>query len=598
MSLSNNELAWLFDPGSNTLDLALEHNENLYAQLAQKTAEYLDVPVAMTATAILGALSCAAQGAYVVKRPGGHTHPVSLYLLTLAEPNMRKTTVDDLFFEIPRAFEREQLEKHKQASTQIKQAYQIWKIKAKEQEKVFQKALRDQVSTEALDDAEAILQQILSEEPQSHVQPSFLYDSITPEALVERLGRYLPIATLSSSEASSVLNSRQLQSLHLYNNLWSGSDVKHDRLSTGQMNITEGRLTLTLMTQPVVAKEFMKKKGELALGTGFLSRLLVSVPPNNIGERNLRITSEKPKELETFNQRIRSLLEESLEAILSSERRPKELIFSHNAQNEWRELAQTIEEMQRPNGLYQFATGHAGKLMENISRVSAVMHLLENPNSIEIQEETLTLARQLVLQLSKDYLGYFTPKPELIKQTESLILYLFKHKDVDSNFTIKLYDRNDILKMGPGSLRNAEALDRVFDFLSQTGYLESTYDGYVLHLIPQQNSPLKNGLGFMIDPLPPHTLVKESQIGAYDQYPINSGINRGYLLSSNPSKAKEDKQALEAYHQEKLEPSMNRIQYVKKLEDDLKKRFYSNMQEWLGRFGVTAPSPNVSGTHF
>lgn len=211
---------------------------------------------------------------------------------------------------------------------------------------------------------------------------------------------------------------------------------------------------------------------------------------------------------------------------------------------QWREIAKQIEDMQRVDGLYYFATDHAGKIMENTTRVAALMHLLEGDET-EISEKTLATAHHIVMQFSASYMLYFSPKPEVIQKVDKLVQYVFKTKWGAGGTEYLDIDRKDIFRNGPSDLRKASELDNAIRILSKMKHIRSTGRGSLnsscLTVLPQDEPEIKNGYGFLVESLPPFQRLRDMR-GFYENkmpHPFDPVKPKYFLFS-------EDKQEREA----------------------------------------------------
>lgn len=546
----------LFEIHSSSGDFALPEHECLYKEIVQKSAKYLQAHESMVAMGLLGALSCAAQGAYDVERPSGEKNlPVSLYLLTIADPSERKTSVEDYFFEVLRTFEQEKISNYNQGCTAYEIDLKVWNLERKLAEKYFgnKRLKEDHAAVDGCN--ESSLHELYKREPKPPVNPRFIYDDTTPEALLENMYRNRPLACLVTSEANSVLNGRALTAMHHLNNLWSRSGARVDRLSKPSFFLDKNaRLTLALMTQRSVVDQFIETKGEKARGTGFLSRMLVCSPPRLSGTRSYSLDDEikRPDEYEKYQYRILQLARQADELWCSKTGAntvtPKALKFNDYAKKKWREIAKQIEDMQRVDGLYYFATDHAGKIMENTTRVAALIHLLESDET-EISEKTLETAHHIVMQLSASYMLYFCPKPEVIQKVDKLVQYVFKTRWMKDGVEYLDIDRRDILRNGPSDLRKASELDKAISILRKMGHIEETSSApscnAYLTVLPRIEPKIKNGYGFLVESLPPFQRLRDMSKHNANKMPTSfDPVKSRYFLFSEDKQEREQEERL------------------------------------------------------
>lgn len=99
-------------------------------------------------------------------------------------------------------------------------------------------------------------------------QYKMVYDDATSEALFFGLYSNLPSAGLISSEGAGILNGGALNDLSKQNSLWSGDSITVDRVSVESYQVTDSRLTISVMLQASAFKEYMERRGEKVVGQG------------------------------------------------------------------------------------------------------------------------------------------------------------------------------------------------------------------------------------------------------------------------------------------------------------------------------------------
>lgn len=565
MSSEKNLIEQLFNPKFNPFDLVFEKLPNhVFVRLVNETASYLQVSRSMVATHLLGMLACAAQGAYEVEFPANKSSPLSLYTLTLADPSEGKSALEEFLNEPVHAFEKKLLKRFVQDMNVYKKKHSLWLLRYKELEKKLKKAYREVETQEPLERLEEEFLALQDEEPQQPKEPRFLYDDITSEALLDQLEQNLPIATLTTSEATSVLNGRATASFSFLNALWSGSPAKQNRITRPGVDLNDARLTLALLTQPSAMDAFLKKRGEMARGTGFLSRFLLCIPPRMSGYREYTQPRAKPQDSTYYANRIDQLLQASIDNIQQSEQdalkpepeegqisepkealpseeptqaRFKKLTFSANARIQLNAMIDACEKRLRPDEIYYFASDHGGKLANNIARVAGLIHLFSS-EGLEIQDRSLYLAIHLVMDLSRHYMNAFVGKPALIQDAERFVRHVFYNYTA---FTCGKETFTGICrtKMMQHGHFKADTLAAVENLLGMLGYLSRSRGHYTLHLLPQKESALKNGYSFLIELLPHYSLVIDN--------PFKNEEGDQLLLSRDPQQAEAEREWLNNY---------------------------------------------------
>lgn len=521
-----------------------EHS--LFEAAVGEAAREHQVSREMAMMCAIGAIATTCQGLVDVEMPTKHRVPTSLMLLTIAESGERKTVTQNYFFEAITNLNDAAHSEHETALLQQKVEHQLWNTQKKHLERTFNKCAiqGDEAATHAALEAVA---KHLRAEPQPVRSGKFLYEDTTPQALVQMLYENKPHGCLLTSEASSIFSGKALGELDKLNTLWDGGSVKVDRISRDSFVLQSARLTLSLMAQPNVISRFMSKRGEEARGTGFLARFLVVKPRPMAGHRtNQKLSGLSRKK--AFNNRTKELLNSS------SHQERQILEFTEQAQDFWFLCNKYLEKEMQENGLYYYLKDHASKLLENTSRLAAVMHAFERKSDSDDQIDIFTLkfCWYFVRNCSKHFIEHLANEPQIITDTNLLANYLLKtaydndflsadpetkrnHKSKQSRLKSRSVQPGDLIigvetvftlsqvkKSGPGSLRgraNSERLDSAIELLIKLGHVKREISHYRFResiLLKTGEPELKNGQIITIKELP---LFSEQEFVSQDKAP-------------------------------------------------------------------------------
>ncbi len=234
-------------------------------------ADIVQCPIDIAANSVLAAASLAAQPHVDVIHPAtGRRVPVSLFVLTIAESGERKSAADAEALAPVRQFEMEAADTYKLQSGRWRNAHEAWEAERaalKRKTRGDRKALEVKLSD-------------LGDEPKPPPKPYIIVTEPTYEGLAKLLAESQPSVGLFSSEGGGFLGGHamrddsRLRALTGLSELWDGSPLKRTRAGDGATQLNGRRLTLHLMVQPNIAPQLLAD--DLAIGQGFLSRLLVS----------------------------------------------------------------------------------------------------------------------------------------------------------------------------------------------------------------------------------------------------------------------------------------------------------------------------------
>ncbi|MCG5531719.1 DUF3987 domain-containing protein, partial [Halorhodospira halochloris] len=205
-------------------------------------------------------------------------------------------------------------------------------------------------------------------------------------------------------------------------------------------------------------------------------------------------------------------LEHSIERIENNEPMPK-IPFSEPAKELWNQMAESIEREITDDQRYCHTPGHASKLMENVSRVAAVVHIFENENYYEpIQEDKLFFAYELCCHYSSHYMEYIAGQPKIVRLANDLVETIrrtitpqVKGWGLQEYVFTRSYIRNHANR----ELRNQKKLDQAIHLVTRLGHIKQSsanrfhlvfsdhLDGFIA-----THPELRNGEHYYVNELP------------------------------------------------------------------------------------------------
>ncbi|WP_426778642.1 YfjI family protein [Pseudomonas aeruginosa] len=531
-----------------TEDWPLFHEHSLLESAVAEAARELQVSREMAMMCAFGAMATACQGHVDVQMPTGYRVPTSLMLLTIADSGERKTVTQKYFFEAISALNDAAYRAHEDALVDYRIQHELWKTHKRHVDRMYSKcaAKEDEAATQA---ALEVVAKHVRAEPQPTRSGKFLYEDTTPPALVQMLYENTPNGCLLTSEANSIFSGKALGELDKLNTLWDGSSVIVDRISREGFVLQNARLTLSLMAQPSVISRFMGKRGEEARGTGFLARFLVAKPRPMAGQRSQPNLSALQRK-QAFNARIR----ERLGSLTSPDRQV--VHFSEAAANLWYQYSRQLENQMQENGLYHYLKDHASKLVENASRLAAILHVFERSSETDIEIDSLTLGFcwKFAQNCSRHFIEHLANEPQIVTDANHLAHYLLQiayktgsSGDRDENKrgynpplgtrqsdtelpdhlrtgAHTIFSLTQLKQLGPHSLRgraNSERLEAAIGLLTKLGHIKKEGSRYRFQesILLQEGEPeLKNGEIIKIRELPSFS----------EQVHWKPGVTRGY----------------------------------------------------------------------
>ena len=217
----------------------------------------------------------------------------------------------------------------------------------------------------------------------SPVIPRLLYADTTPEALGYNLAKTWPSAGIISAEAGTVLGSHgmskdsAMRNLAQLNQLWDGAPLSIDRRTSDSFTVLGARLTMALQIQEVTLRSFIKNTGNLARGTGFMSRFLIAWPESTQGTRLFEEPPETWPHLEVFTNRLISILE--MEPNFDNGVLEPQLVgLTTEAKPFWEIFHDRVEQKLRSGSDYFDIKDVASKAADNTARLAAIFHVFEH----------------------------------------------------------------------------------------------------------------------------------------------------------------------------------------------------------------------------
>ena len=443
-------------------DYPLDALPPLMRDAVSEVRQFIQAPTALAACCALSALSLSAQGLADVRRASGIAGPISLYTLALADSGERKSAVDSVLMQSIKQHEREVAEAAKPAMTAWKSDHDSWEAK--------RRGILDSIKQLAkngddITPAKYGLQEHDTTEPKPPLVPKLLMQDITSAALVYSLGSRWPSSGIVSPEAGAMLGGHSMgadelmRTLSLQNSIWSGEPVDISRRSSESFCVRGARMTIGIAIQPATLREFMIKKGDLARGTGWLSRMLIAIPPSTQGHRKFKEPPADWPKVAKFNRRLLELLRLPLPLVGEScELDLPMLDFDVDAKAYWVKLHDEFETELKKGGELDDVREAASKAGENVARIAALFHILEHGPTGFINDENVERAGCLVAwHLS-----------EAARMTSGMAIspQALAAKDLDDWLLLrcKLTGKNSVptreaLQYGPNRLRTCPAME-------------------------------------------------------------------------------------------------------------------------------------------
>lgn len=424
------------------------------------------IPIELIGNVVLAAVSLACQSHIeVVPAHTSQPEPCCLYLLTIAESGEGKTTISKQIMKPFDKFVKRMEQDYQERLKNYEDEHGIWKIGQQAYKSLLSKAFK---SGKDIEKYKAILAKHAILEPVKPVRAMMLYEDVTKKSFIEEFTEHTEVA-LMSDEAITFFKGYIRSCFGLLNKAWDGECYIYQR-SGEPTRYINARLTLSLMAQPKVLDDYLEKNGDLAKGSGFLSRFLFARVISTIGHRHRNDSYVKSDEaLNTFYEKINSLLEKQYKYFHSEFKEKKALVLSNEARSLLKNKRAETETRMGPAQCWEHIRDIASKSGANIIRLAGMLTYLEDEQSAEISSATLDKASKIIDWYLHQASELFYSDSERY-QFEQDVYELFswiKDKFIQTNDSP--IRKNHILQAGPNRLRHSHILDPLLEQLIALG---------------------------------------------------------------------------------------------------------------------------------
>ncbi len=436
---------------------------SVLAPAARAIAGKVQAPIEIAAQSVLAAASLAVQAIADVRMPFGQTRPLSLCFVTIASSGARKTTTDAEALWPIRKRETFLAEEYSRDIADHKHTLAAWEA---EQKKIESDKKLDFESRKAKLRA-------LGSAPRPPLHPYLTAPEPTIEGLLKNWPDMPPSLGLFSAEGGQFIGGHGMSQDHrlktaaALSELWDGRAPRRIRAGDGISDLRGKRLAVHLMVQPNVSVQFLSDAS--LRDQGLLSRVLVAAPGSIAGSRLYRDTSPADETaIKSYGVTILRLLERTLALApgTHNELTPRVIIFSPEAEAQWREFYDHIERQSAPGGELSAIPDFAGKAAEHAARLAGVLAVVEHPDTGEISADIMscavTLADWYVSEALR--LAAVAMTSPVIARAQRLLIWLQERPAGEVAV-------RDICREGPPDLRQKAAAEEGVRVLCEHGWL-------------------------------------------------------------------------------------------------------------------------------
>lgn len=348
------------------------------ASFVDAEAEAVQVPIDMPAMFALGALAAVIGGRVRVRAWEGFEEACNLYTCVAMPPAAVKSPVHR---HVTAPITRFEEELQARAAPQVAAAMSRRKVL----EKRLARAEDHASKAPELARKQAMLEVDMAREDLDRekrvVLPRLIVDDCTPEQLKSLLAEHSGRLAMMSAESAffgNVASSRYSKNPNIEAALagHSGDDLRVDRRERVEV-IKDPRLTICIAVQPAVLRQAYENV--MARERGLFARFLYSLPPSNVGYRDL---SALPPEVPGFVREQWDLRLRSIAHAMAGLQEPLVLPLSSDARGAFQLWRARHEPKLRPDGELVSIDSWAAKLPGHVLRLAGILAVSgEEPRS-------------------------------------------------------------------------------------------------------------------------------------------------------------------------------------------------------------------------
>lgn len=442
--------------------------------VAEAVQGQTQAPVAIPAASALAVAALAVQGFADVETLGG-ARPVSLFVLTIAQSGERKSSCDSLLMEALQAFEREQARAYRDETQSWQNRHALWKGT---REKVLAEAKAGKVGKRTSGEADLAA---LGAEPAAPPSPQRTVTNPTFQGLTRQFREGQPSLGIFSDEGGQFLGGYAMNSdnrqntLAALNDAWQGAPIKRTLQGEGSLALYGRRLSIHLMVQPGVARDFMADPR--AVDTGFLPRFLICEPSSTIGTRMQDGVRINRPALDAFADRLAAILNTPLPMDPETQGlKPRVLRLAPEARKLLVQFADVTEAAQARGGPLSHVTGYASKAAEQAARIAAVLALWSDLNAETVDADMMANGIELAqfhLQEAARLADAATVSAE-VGRAEMLRKWLLECW-AETDVVLR-----EILQRGPNPVRENPKARAALALLERNGWVARLPEGTVI----------------------------------------------------------------------------------------------------------------------
>ncbi|WP_338449313.1 DUF3987 domain-containing protein [Niallia oryzisoli] len=429
-------------------------------------AESTQTPIDMPSMCAISVLSIAVAKKFEVNPYGSWIEPLNTYTATLMGPAQRKSAVFDLMIKPILNYEQDE---HEQLRVEVRnRKTEIDALKRRLEEVKNKNAKKpDSKYVEEMKKINKVIESL----PELYL-PSYIVDDVTPEKLGQILEENDGRVGILSAEGGifEIIKGRYSKELNMdiFLKGHSGDYIRIDRKNGSTVIIENPALTIGIFAQPDILKDIPNA----FKGRGLMARFLYSLPKDFRGYRKIRPKDISIEVRNRYMKNVKRLLELPMGEI-------QRLTFSNEADYYIQSFQQEIEEKLREGSDLADIAEWGGKIVGQILRIAALLHIAENINSdTDIPQKITVTTVAKAISTKKYFIGHAKASfgcMSLDKDLENAKYVLNKIKEKFKGETA--ISHQQLWQLVKRRLGKASQLDGTLEILESRGFVRLRKEG-------------------------------------------------------------------------------------------------------------------------
>lgn len=189
--------------------------------------------------------------------------------------------------------------------------------------------------------------------------------------------------------------------------LWDGAAIQRERMTTESVFQSEPRMAVSWGMQTKRFKAYVKEHGADFIDVGMGARTLIAMCKPLPPQKNPRRVKVVREARDRHNANISRIFERYAKMLRSGKIKRTALTLAESAEEQFRTTLAWIEENRAEGGCLGNIPEFANRIPENILRIAANLHVIEQREGTVIQRDILLSAIRLIIFFTEQHIALF-----------------------------------------------------------------------------------------------------------------------------------------------------------------------------------------------